>query len=262
MKQLDVRILQNEKVAGDFYRIRLESAYLAKHARPGQFIEVRCSDGSSPLLRKPFSVHRILKDGIELLYEVVGEGTGLLSKKKKRQFLDIIGPLGNSFTLKPAGGRQIILVAGGIGVAPLVALAENVERIAYRKKSVIIGAKSKSHILCERDFKKLGFETLIATEDGSLGKKGLATELLKKLLSTVHHPPSAAIYTCGPRGMLKEVASIARSGKIPCQVSLEEYMACGIGVCLGCPVKVNAPYGYKMVCKDGPVFNAEEIVWQ
>ena len=277
MKQLKAKILQNRRLTQDFYRIRIESAYLARNIKPGQFVEVRCAERIDPLLRRPFSVHRILKDGIEILYEVVGKGTEILSQRKKGEYLDIIGPLGNGFILNAIRyPLNAILIAGGMGIAPLVALAErlaySVERIAYSKNKkiyVLIGAKTKSRILCEQDFKKLGVKVLIATEDGSKGHKGLATDLVKDLLSTKRYPLNATLYACGPNAMLKEVANIARLKKIPCQVSLEEYMACGVGVCLGCPVKVRAKgqgssvkgYEYKMVCKDGPVFNSEEIMW-
>ena len=291
MKQLIVKIIENKKVAEQFYKMRVASSYLAKASKPGQFVEVRCSEKLDPLLRRPLGVHRILRSGIELLYEVVGRGTEVLSRKDKGGYLDVIGPLGNGFDLNAIRYTlNAILIAGGIGVAPLVALAEelaySVERIAYRKKIktyVLMGAKSKSHILCESDFKKIGCEVLISTEDGSKGKRGLITDVLKDLLSAKRYPlPSqrsadpplaenATIYACGPVGMLKTVAKLAAKRRIQCQVSLEERMACGVGVCLGCPVKVRTTETnderrtthdeYKMVCKDGPVFDAREIAW-
>ena len=132
---------------------------------------------------------------------------------------------------------------------------------------MILGAKTKSHILCEKEFKTLGCDVMVATDDGSKGTKGLATDILHGLLTTYDLRPTT-IYACGPTPMLKAVAEIARKDALPCQVSLEERMACGVGVCLGCPVKVktlygvrSTPYEYKMVCKDGPVFNAEDIAW-
>lgn len=261
MRQLNCKIIENKKTVERFYKMRIEAPYIARKARPGQFIEVRCSCGTDPLLRRPLGVHRVLKNGIELLYEVVGKSTELLSEKKMGGYLDIIGPLGNGFIYGPKAPRPHapILVAGGIGVAPLVALAES---LAYRKKQktyVLIGAKTKSHILCESEFKKIGCEVKVSTEDGSKGHKGYVTDILKYLLKTINCQ-SSGIYACGPHPMLKAVAHMARYVNIPCQVSLEERMACGVGVCLGCPVKIRKQ-GYKMVCKDGPVFNAEEILW-
>lgn len=272
MKQLDTRISRNEKVAHDFYKMRLESPYLARTIKPGQFIEIRSSDSSEPLLRRPFSVHRILKNGIEILYEVLGRGTTALSQRKAGKYLDIIGPLGNGFDIRLTAYNlplTAILIAGGMGVAPLVALAEKLVHspwsIVHGKKKIyaLLGAATKDRIICERDFKKIDIEVVISTEDGSKGKKGLVTEVLTSLLSTIDYGPST-IYACGPNAMLEEVARIAGLLRIPCQVSLEEYMACGVGVCLGCPVKVRSKtvgYEYKMVCKDGPVFDAKEIAW-
>jgi len=258
MKKLVARIISNKEVSQKFYKMRLKSAYLAKTAEPGQFVEVRCSDSRDPLLRRPFGVHRISAGGIEILYEVVGKGTEILSRRKAGSILDIIGPLGNGFDTGPM--KAAILVAGGIGVAPLVALAE---KLATGKKNcmrIILGARTRSHILCEKEFKSIGCSVKIATEDGTKGRKGLATDLLKEALSA-REPRPNAIYACGPTGMLKAVAAMAKACRVPCQVSLEEHMACGVGVCLGCPVKVRPDGGYKMVCKDGPVFDAEEIVW-
>jgi dihydroorotate dehydrogenase electron transfer subunit len=279
MKQLVTKIAENKKVADNFYKMRIESAYLAKNSEPGQFVEVKVCDGITPLLRRPLGVHRILKTGIELLYEVVGKGTEILAGRKAGEEIDVIGPLGNGFTLNRSTGklanRQTILVAGGIGVAPLLALAEKllagrpVSRLA--SLTVLVGACKKDHILCEKEFRKLDGRVLIATEDGSKGHKGLITDLLKRELSNRQTGKPAnrhtTIYACGPVAMLKEAARIAKEHRARCQVSLEERMACGIGVCLGCPVKVTSyelrvtSYEYKMVCKDGPVFNAEDIIW-
>lgn len=276
MKQLKEEIIENRKIAEGFHRMRVESAYLAKNTKPGQFFEVRCSDINEPLLRRPLGVHRILKNGVEMLYEVVGKGTELLSKKRAGEELDIIGPLGNGFTLPRNthdARRMTILIAGGIGVAPLFALAEELvsspQSMIHRKNMghhALIGACKKEHILCEKEFKKLGYKVMVTTENGSCGKKGMITEPLKFLLSTMDCR-LWTIYACGPTAMLKTVAQIAGARHIPCQVSLEERMACGVGACLGCPVKVktqyailNTQYEYRMVCKDGPVFNAEEVI--
>jgi len=277
MKLATAKILANEKVGEDFRRMRLASPYLAGAAKPGQFVEIRCTKGVDPLLRRPLGCHRILNDGIEVLYEVVGKGTKLLSQRRAGETLDLIGPLGNGFDLLATSHKPLatILIAGGIGVAPLLALAERLvhspQSIVHRKKakvSIIIGAKTKTHVLCEKEFTAIGYDVIIATEDGSRGKKGLATDLLKDFLRATSHEPRVTIYACGPTGMLKAVAGIAKAHRIPCQVSLEERMACGVGVCLGCPVKIKTSHKpqvtsheYKMVCKDGPVFNSEDIAW-
>ena len=261
MKQIKAKIIDNKKIAPSFYKMCVESAYLAKNTKPGQFLEVRCSDGNEPLLRRPLGVHSISKNSVEILYEVVGNGTKLLSGKKRGEYLDIIGPLGNGFSLPKSivhSPWSIVIVAGGVGVAPLFALAQKLTAkkiVCY----VIIGAKTKSGILCEKEFKKLGCFVMVSTEDGSKGHKGYATDILKHLVKIINCRASC-IYACGPHPMLHAASHIARLINIPCQVSMEERMACGVGVCLGCPVKVKGQE-YKMVCKDGPVFNSEEVEW-
>ena len=163
----------------------------------------------------------------------------------------------------PAGRQeqangQTIIVAGGIGVAPLFFLAERLKPLATL---VLIGAKTKDQILCKNDFKKLGCDVRISTDDGSAGLKGKVTDLLRNILrnNTINANNAITLYACGPELMLKEIRQISKSYDIPAQVSLEAHMACGFGACLGCAVDTQA--GYKLVCKDGPVFNAEEILW-
>lgn len=257
MKQLKVKILDNSNIAPKFYKMRVESAYLAKNTKPGQFFEVKCSGSGGPLLRRPLGAHKIFAGGVEMLYEVVGKGTMLLSEKKKGGQLDIIGPLGRGFEIF-ADKRPAVLVGGGVGIAPLLALAQ---KMSAKKPGshVIIGAKTKTGLLCENEFRKLGCFVMVSTEDGSKGHEGYATDILGHLLKTIGCQ-SSGVYACGPHPMLKAASHIAGLMNIPCQVSLEARMACGVGVCLGCPVPVRAG-GYKMVCKDGPVFDAREIVW-
>lgn len=261
MKQLNCRIAENKKIAPSFYKMRIESSYLAKNTKPGQFFEVKCSGSNGPLLRRPLGVHCISKNGVEILYEAVGKGTELLSGKKIGEKLDVIGPLGNGFKILSEASsdkRPAILVGGGIGIAPLLALAQ---RLTAKKTVcyVIIGAKTKSGILREKEFKKLGCFVMVSTEDGSKGRKGYATDILKHLMKIIDCQVSG-IYACGPHPMLHAAGRMAHLINVPCQVSLEERMACGVGVCLGCPVKTKEQE-YKMVCKDGPVFDSREIAW-
>ena len=255
MKQLNLKIIENKKIADRFYKMRLDSVYLAKNSKPGQFIEIKCAERGELLLRRPLGVHRIFDGGIEVLYEVVGKGTDLLSRKKSGDIVDVIGPIGNGFIVKQA---PAVLVAGGMGVAPLLCLAETLAKKKI-KPHVMIGGKAASHILCEKEFKKLGCFVVVSTEDGSKGHKGYVTDLMRHLLMVIKCRVSS-VYACGPHPMLKAVAHIADSAGVPCQVSMEERMACGVGVCLGCPVKIKNG-GYKMVCKDGPVFDASDIAW-
>lgn len=244
---------------------------IAQQAYPGQFADIRLSDNFEPLLRRPFSIHKVMGKGrrpwaIEILYEVVGKGSAVLSRKKAGEYLDVIGPLGNGFDCNSqfAKSHLAILVAGGMGVAPLVFLAEKLTERKTRKQTkrktiVLIGAKTKKMLICEKEFKNLGCEVKISTDDGSSGFKGTVTELLKYQQSTVNSE-LLTIYACGPRPMLKEISRISAAYNIPAEISLEEHMACGIGACLGCVV--NTKSGFKRVCKEGPVFDADEIIWQ
>ena len=283
MKQKKVKVLENKSFRLGYYMLTLQAPDIAKISKPGQFAEIKVNDEDYPLLRRPLSIHNASDKNIMFLYEVVGEATKILSARKKGEYLDIIAPLGNGFSLEPSSSnRQPILVAGGMGVAPLVFLAKAISKrkaqSAKRKTQnknpkpiVIIGAKTKSQIVCEDEFKKLGCIVKVATDDGSKGFKGTATKLLENILAEGSRLlaqgkfPSASnlqpltIFACGPRAMLKEVSCIAKEKNIKAQISLEEHMACGIGACLGCVV--NTKKGYQRVCQEGPVFNSSQIIW-
>lgn len=255
MKHFKTKILSNKKIAGDHYALSFKSPQKVK---PGQFFNIKVNDSQEPFLRRPFSAHKIEKGKIGILYKVVGKATEILSARKKGNVLDVLGPLGNGFIMNPIS--PAILVAGGHGVAPLYALAKAI-RSKKHKVTVFIGGRTKKQIISDRELRKLGAKVHIATEDGSKGYKGFITGLLNnKLQKTRYMMHEVKIFACGPKGMLKALSNLARDYGIPCQVSLEEYMACGIGTCLGCAVKTKT--GYKLVCKDGPVFNAKDILWQ
>ncbi len=277
--QVRVKVLSNKNIKSNYWHMCLDVNKMSSFCTPGQFITIKLGDNSQPFLRRPFSIYGVSANSIEILYEVLGEGTRILSSQKKGDILDIIGPLGNGFTYPPSAIRHpLILVAGGMGVAPLLFLAErlaySVERRACRKNkrlklsvirhppsaTVLIGAKTKEGILCEKEFKNLGYDVKITTDDGSAGFKGRVTELLKNLLNAKRSTLNAIIYACGPKLMLREAARICSQSKISAQLSLEAHMACGIGACLGCVI--NTGVGFKRVCKDGPVFKAQEIVWK
>ncbi|MCK9594083.1 MAG: dihydroorotate dehydrogenase electron transfer subunit [Candidatus Omnitrophica bacterium] len=262
--QKKIKIRSNCRINGAYYRLVLDAGSLSRIARPGQFIMLRVNGPAAPLLRRPLSIHAVSGQKLEILYEALGPATKILSAMRPAQELDIIGPLGKGFDYKAKdiSERRHILVCGGMGVAPLNFLAQElVSRkplAANRLPLVLIGSRSAEHILCEKEFKKKGCVVKIATDDGSRGFHGRVTELLEKLLSTIDYRLSI-IYACGPRPMLKEVSRISAKHKIPAQMSLEEHMSCGIGACLGCVV--NTTEGFKRVCKEGPVFRGEEIVW-
>jgi len=256
--QIKAKIISNRQVGRYYFKLTLEAAGFFAKSSPGQFVMVKPRTGAEPLLRRPLGVHGLRGKNIELLYEVVGPATTILSQKKSGEFIDVIGPLGNGFCYegrRAKGEGRSILVAGGMGVAPLFFLAEKIKKL---KPIILIGAKTKSLILCEKEFKHLGCDVKIATDDGSAGVKGKVTGLLNTILA-IGDWRLATIYACGPRPMLEAVNHISQKYKIPAQVSLEEHMSCGFGACLGCAV--NTIDGYKQVCKDGPVFDAQEIIW-
>ena len=239
---------------------------------------VKTGSSIDPLLRRPFAVHRVCGETgatpagtspscIEILYRTVGKGTLLLSRKKRGEALDLLGPLGSGFSL-PRQLEQAVLVAGGIGVAPLLSLAQFLNRGRRTiSRTVIIGGATRGDILCRGDFKETGARVAVSTEDGSSGTRGLATDLLENILNSLSPEASAhlAIYACGPLPMLQRVAAIARDQAIPCQVSLESNMACGVGACLGCSVPIRSKTGrtisYQRVCREGPVFDSTTIAW-
>lgn len=256
------KVISNKKVCDEHFIIEIEDAYLGQNSLPGQFVNVKVTEKSyDPLLRIPLGIHSIDEKGIQLLYKVVGEGTQILSEKMPGDDINILGPLGNTFNPELAGekGYKSFIVAGGHGIAPLYALCED---LVKRNASVefFIGVNTKAHLTSIERLGKLGVKVHIASVDGSVGAKGNVTKLLEKEISVMkNEKKKGVIFSCGPRQMLKEVARIAQKEKVSTQVSLDAYMACGIGVCLGCAIKTID--GFKLVCKDGPVFNAKDIVW-
>lgn len=260
MFQIKAKVIYNNRIRAGYWRCAFEAPEIARTAAPGTFVTIRPSDGVEPLLRRPFSIHCVEKMSVEIVYQVIGPATKILTQKKSGQLLDVIGPLGNGFNFSDV--RNPVLVAGGIGVAPLTFLAEKLakgkSKRAKGKSLILIGAKSKEQILCEKEFKQLGCEVRVATEDGSRGFKGRVTDLLEHTLTTNAQRPTT-IYSCGPKLMLKEASRISHKYNLPGQISLEAHMACGIGACLGCVVRTKS--GNKRVCQEGPVFAADEIVW-
>jgi dihydroorotate dehydrogenase electron transfer subunit len=257
MFKVNAPILSNRLIGGCFGHCVIRAPSIARFAHPGQCITIRISESCDPLLRRPFGVHRVFRDSVSILYQVVGKGTALLSAKKAGDSLDIVGPFGHGFEYEDNDSRvsRPVLIAGGMGVAPLVFLAQ---RLARKKPLVFIGASTASAVLCYPEFKALGCSVQVATDDGSRGFKGYISELLSRYLATSDER-RATIYSCGPHKMLRAVSSVAKEYGIPAQVSLEAHMACGIGACLGCIVMTKD--GYRRVCKDGPVFDARDIVW-
>jgi dihydroorotate dehydrogenase electron transfer subunit len=247
----------NAAVAPNCFLMSLYASDLAKVAKAGQFIHIKVTEGTYPLLRRPISIHDIDPDTgtISLLYQVRGKGTELLSTKRRGEKLNLLGPLGNGFNLE-FSGKKAILVGGGIGVAPLYSLAKSLIRDG-KEVRVLIGARTKEMIYQAEKFFDLGCTVQCATDDGSYGEKAFVTELLE---SALKDEKPDYVYTCGPEVMMTKVVDICLTDSVSGQVSLEAYMGCGIGACLCCTTElVDNSKRHAKVCHDGPVFFFEEV---
>jgi dihydroorotate dehydrogenase electron transfer subunit len=259
MYQEKATIIKNEKINNHCWRMVICSKYIAKKAQPGQFLHIKVnSNNGKPFLRRPFAIHNVGSKGqFSILYKIRGQATKLMRELSKADKIDVIGPLGSGFqpSLK---AKKYIIVAGGIGLAPLFFLAKN---LLDSKKEVIViyGARTKKELLCRKEISNINIKPLLATDDGSQGTKGSVNDLLTKLLAK-NKDEKIEVFAAGPRVMLKEAARICKKAKVKLEVSMDEIMACGVGVCLGCAVKTKN--GYKLACKDGPVFKAEDIIWE
>ena len=270
--QFTSMILSNAEVSPGYWRMRMTAPPEFASATPGQFVMVRVNAAIDPLLRRPFGVFdvgihipahsgAIAQPYLEMLYRVVGKGTAMLSALHETDLLDILGPLGKGFDLGDPDEEKLI-VGGGVGLAPLYLLAK--ELVRRSQVRLFAGGKTRDDILCITEFERLGVECYTATEDGSLGECGLVTEALVRRLDALKG--KASIYACGPHGMLNAVANIACQRGIPCQVSLEGYMACGVGACLGCVAPGHKHSqeipDFRCVCTEGPVFESGELKWR
>jgi len=255
------RIISRREVGPDTFLFRLNAPEIAENAVPGQFVMVRTlpEEGHDPLLRRPFSIHRadINEKWIEILFRVVGRGTRLMARQGEGSCLQVLGPLGRGFSLP--GGKIPILVGGGLGMAPLLFLADVLDE---KRAVVVLGAVTRSQLLRLQAFAATGLEVLVATEDGSLGNRGLVTEVLDRLLARLESDvrKNVVVFSCGPMPMMRAVASLCHNYGVACQVSLETVMACGLGLCLGCAVR-SREHGYLHVCRNGPVFPANHVDW-
>jgi dihydroorotate dehydrogenase electron transfer subunit len=250
---LDFQIIDNKQLKENFCVLELLSPETLPPIFPGQFVQVKVERSPGTFLRRPFSFHDIdyKKNTIKLLIQIAGRGTRALSQLKKGDSINLVFPLGNSFSL-PSENQKTLLIGGGCGVAPLLYLAKFLKS-HNRKFDILMGFKSLERIIEYEEYKKLG-QVFLTTEDGSEGEKGFVTQhtLLKK-------ENFDRIYCCGPDSMMKAVAGYSRKNNIICEVSLENLMACGIGVCLCCVV--NTVNGNVCTCTDGPVFNINALKW-
>ena len=255
MYQISAPILFNKEIIEGYYLMKLYVPQISQEAKPGQFIHLRCSQQYDPLLRRPFSIYKVENETLQILYKPVGKGTYLLSKKIKGEKIDMLGPLGRGFEINLNSSQKIVLIGGGIGIAPLYFLSSKLSGFPV---TVFLGAKTKKKILCKREFINQGFKVKIATDDGTEGFKGLISDFLFSYFSSLSSS-IGAVYGCGPLPMLKRISEFSLEQGIFCQVSLEQRMGCGIGACQGCVIRGKDKY--LRVCKEGPVFEAGEIDW-
>ncbi|HNQ34615.1 MAG TPA: dihydroorotate dehydrogenase electron transfer subunit [bacterium] len=257
MRDYDTLILANRRPAGvDDCRRLLLRRPAGFTPRPGQFIQIEVNRaGTDPLLRRPFSIADLQPETVTVIYRVQGRGTARLAERRRGEAIRFLGPLGKDY---PAADGPCLLVAGGMGAAGLLFLARRLAELGRAgSATLLLGCRDRNGLFFRTAFQKLGVRTVCATEDGSAGRAGLVTDLLRNELNRDRKP---VVYACGPAAMLAGVHEATRGTGIRAYVSLETVMACGSGLCRGCAVPTRA--GYRMACTDGPVFAAEEIDWK
>lgn len=258
MLEQTVQIVSNERDTDLYFRLVVRAPQIAPQVQPGQFAHVRIPPLKDALLRRPFSIFQVSGDTFSILYKAVGKGTEVLSRMRPGEELSALGPLGHGFTVPAPGAETPLLVAGGYGMAAMYLLAQR----SPQKGIVFVGGRRRVDILCEKEFAALGWQVRVTTEDGSHGEKGLVTQ---PLLAELQHGASACkLFACGPTPMLKAVGRIATEFNVPAELSMDEHMCCGVGVCLTCviPVKAGDGWEYQRTCTEGPVFDARQVVWE
>ena len=248
-----LKVIDNKPLKKDFFIIELESSGKLPEMKPGQFVQARVDRSQETFLRRPFSIHDVdfVRNTFRLLVQVVGKGTESLSKLNKGDSLNLIYPLGNSFTL-PAKGARTLLVGGGCGIAPLLYLGKYLKSQGIIP-DILLGFRNRDRILEYNDYEAIG-NVFLTTEDGSAGEKGFVTD--HSLLGKASYDK---VFCCGPEMMMKAIADWCRKNNTDCEVSLENLMGCGIGVCLCCVV--DTMNGHLCTCTDGPVFNIKDLKW-
>ncbi|MBN1291909.1 MAG: dihydroorotate dehydrogenase electron transfer subunit [Candidatus Latescibacteria bacterium] len=259
MQEYEAGIIRTEYCGENIYVIHLACKEIAREAVPGQFVQVKVGNSTDPFLRRTFSLYGVNRERglVKLVIDVIGRGTEQITAVKRGQCLNIIGPLGKGFDRNINTSKPVVLVAGGIGVAPLLFLTESLQTSGHRQLFFFMGARTESAHNSFKELFPLKLEVYHSSDDGSVGYSGYISDLLEEKLDSIK---PGVIYACGPHLMMKAVATIADKFGILCQVSLEERMACGLGACYGCAVRLRDG---RMVrsCVDGPVFYAKEVKW-
>ncbi|MCP4749543.1 MAG: dihydroorotate dehydrogenase electron transfer subunit [Proteobacteria bacterium] len=269
MKQEKTKILEHRPLQGDYRVLTLSAPMIGPLVRPGQFLGLRVPRLNEAVLRRPFSIFKADSETVTILYKVVGKGTRAMADLKKDWIVDILGPLGNGFPVVEQD-KLPVLVGGGYGAAALYLQA----KMLPQKGVVFFGGRNAIDILCVGEFEDLDWEVCIATEDGSLGSKGLVTDVFDRWYAersvsgdaegSADSARNIELFACGPQGMLRAMGDRADAGDFKAWLSIDRHMACGVGVCLTCVVKKNDPNGgwqWARCCKDGPVFESREILW-
>lgn len=248
------KIVEHQALTPWMYFMKVEAPELAQKSFPGQFCMLRVSKSLDPLLRRPISIHQIHKNSgtVAFLYYVVGKGTELLAQYGIGEEVDIQGPLGNGFFIKDINQKNVVVVGGGLGIAPMLPLLEDL--MSNNIVTFLAGGRNSEGLTMLSYYPEIQIKT--ATDDGSEGIRGTALDLLKEKIK--EEPAIDMVFACGPWPMLKAIVEVCDNHGIPCQVSLEEKMACGVGACLGCACKGNREQ-YLKVCKEGPVFWSQEL---
>ena len=249
MKQEDTSVISSDEVMLGVYLVWLESPQIASQAKPGQFVMVCC--GEETVLRRPLSIHQIAGSRLALLFNIAGKGTRWLSQRQAGDIIDLLGPLGNGFCINP-NSKNLLLVAGGIGIAPLRFLAD-VALQQGKNITLLMGAQRAVQLL-STELLPSKMTLAITTNDGSMGNEGHITQSISGHANWVDQ-----VFACGPVPMYQAMAQMSELKNKPVQISLEVRMGCGLGICYGCTVKTRN--GLKQVCKDGPVFNLDNILW-
>ncbi len=238
------------EIQDDIFILKVESERIAAEAKPGQFCNIKVSDSVAPLLRRPFSICDIEENIISFQFNLVGEGTKILSKKKQGDVLNIMGPLGNGFNYD-GEYKDAIIVAGGIGAAPFPFLLNKINSV--KNVTTFIGGRTKNDLI---DYKLKN--VMQSTDDGSMGFHGNVVQLLESEISKFDIN-TTKIFACGPNPMLKALSKFTIKNGFECEISTESVMACGFGICQGCNIEGVNSERFLLVCKDGPVFNAEDV---
>lgn len=252
---LDLKVRETVAVGKQFVLLRLTDSEPLPEMLPGQFVEVRVDNTPSVLLRRPISIHYYNKENNELglLVQLIGDGTRWMATLKAGDTLNVVLPLGNGFTLPTSTEESPLLVGGGVGVAPLLYLGMKLKEMDVTP-TFLLGSRTENELMQIDEFKKYG-PVYITTENGAVGEKGYVTQH-----SVLANNKFSQVYTCGPKPMMMAVARWAKSANVPCEVSLENKMACGVGACLCCVEDTKE--GNVCVCKEGPVFSIDKLSWQ